>query len=114
MEQHLDSTDTRPADGERRAAIGYWHQYLVGAALILEALENGSLDWVRVADPDDRRAQRIRLTEKGRNLHDPIMKAVDSTFSQVFSGVEEESMSHLKNTLRLVLSNSSKTGEQRA
>ena len=68
---------------------------------------------MRAADPDDRRAQRIRLTEKGRQLHDPIMKAVDSTFSRVFSGVEEENLSQLKNTLRLVLSNSSKAGEQR-
>ena len=68
---------------------------------------------MRAPDPDDRRAQRIRLTEKGRNLHDPIMHAVDSTFSRVFSGVEEENLSQLKNTLRLVLSNSSKAGEQR-
>jgi DNA-binding MarR family transcriptional regulator len=67
---------------------------------------------MRVADPGDRRAQRIRLTAKGRKLHDPIMKAVDSTFSQVFSGVRQENLSRLKDTLRLVLSNSGKNGEQ--
>jgi DNA-binding MarR family transcriptional regulator len=67
---------------------------------------------MRVADPGDRRAQRIRLTDKGRKLHDPIMKAVDSTFSHVFSGVRQENLSQLKDTLKLVLSNFGKNSEQ--
>ncbi|MES2521923.1 MAG: hypothetical protein V4617_04410, partial [Gemmatimonadota bacterium] len=42
----------RPADGERRATRGLVHQYRIGAALVLRALREHRLDWVRVADPD--------------------------------------------------------------
>ncbi|MCP4606590.1 MAG: MarR family transcriptional regulator [Proteobacteria bacterium] len=64
---------------------------------------------VRIPDPKDRRAQRIRLTDEGRRLREPIVKAVDKTFEQVFSGVPEEEITHLKDILRTILSNSNKT-----
>ena len=38
--------------GERRAIGGYHPQYRVAAGLIVRALRNGALDWIRVADPD--------------------------------------------------------------
>jgi hypothetical protein len=40
-----------PSDGERAAASGLWNQYGVGATLILEALRQHDLEWIRVADP---------------------------------------------------------------
>jgi hypothetical protein len=41
----------KPAEGERSAASGYRAQYLVGASYVLNGLEGGDLDWIKVADP---------------------------------------------------------------
>ena len=42
----------KPGEGERLAVSGYRYQYLVGADETLDALEEGYLEWVRVADPE--------------------------------------------------------------
>lgn len=57
---------TKPGDGERRAASGYRPQYLVGASLILKALEQGDLEWIRVADPEAGRVDDIQIATTGR------------------------------------------------
>ena len=49
-----------PAEGERRAATGYRHQYLVGAALILNQLNTRQLEWIRVADPEAGRVDDLQ------------------------------------------------------
>ncbi len=52
-----------PADGERRAITGYLAQYRVAAELILRALREGTLSWIRVGDP---RAGRVDDIQIGR------------------------------------------------
>jgi hypothetical protein len=58
---------TKPGEGERRAVSGYRTQYLVSASLILKALEQGDLEWIRVADPDTIHAvEDIQIATTGR------------------------------------------------
>ncbi len=57
---------TKPGEGERRAAGGYRPQYLVSASLILKALEQGDLEWIRVADPTAGRVDDIQIATTGR------------------------------------------------
>lgn len=57
---------TIPAEGERRAASGYRAQYLVGASLILQKLQNGDLEWIRVADPEGGRVDDLQIATTAR------------------------------------------------
>ncbi len=57
---------TKPGEGERRAVGGYRPQYLVSASLILEALEQGDLEWIRVADPSAGRVDDMQIATTGR------------------------------------------------
>lgn len=58
--------NTRPADGERRAARGYSAQYRVAAELIYDALLLGDLEWIRVADPEAGRVDDIQIARPGK------------------------------------------------
>jgi hypothetical protein len=49
------------AGGERAAASGYRSQYLLGAALVIEALRRGDLEAVRVADPEAGQVDDVQL-----------------------------------------------------
>lgn len=67
MDQTLNSPSaTDPADGERRAVRGYSAQYRVAAELIYDALLDGTLEWVRLADPDAGRVDDIQIARPGR------------------------------------------------
>ena len=55
-----------PAEGERAAARGYVNQYLVAAEIILDALVEGSLEWIRVADPEAGRLDDIQIARPHR------------------------------------------------
>lgn len=57
---------TPPAEGERRAASGYRHQYLLGAALIIDALSKGDLEWIRVTDPEVGQVDDLQIATTGR------------------------------------------------
>lgn len=57
---------TAPAEGERRAIGGYFPQYRVSAALILRALRDDTLQWVRVADPEAGRVDDLQLGSESR------------------------------------------------
>jgi hypothetical protein len=57
---------TKPGEGERRAASGYRPQYLLGAKVILEALKQGDLEWVRVADPDAGKVDDLQIGTTAR------------------------------------------------
>jgi len=62
-------TSTRsiaPAEGERRAISGYYPQYRVSASLILRALRGGSLQWIRVADPNAGRVDDFQIGSQSR------------------------------------------------
>jgi hypothetical protein len=54
-----------PAEGERRAAVGYGGQYHVSASLIYRSLRDKTLQWIRIADPE---AQRVDDLQIGRHL----------------------------------------------
>jgi hypothetical protein len=50
-----------PAMGERRAIGGYHPQYRVAAGLILRGLRDGTLEWIRVADPEAGRVDDFQI-----------------------------------------------------
>jgi DNA-binding MarR family transcriptional regulator len=59
----------------------------------------------RVPDPEDRRVLKIVLTDAGRAIQDTVASNVDRVMSQVLSGIDDTDVTHLKETLRKVLSN---------
>nr|QNO43652.1 hypothetical protein MOOKMAHM_00021 [Methanosarcinales archaeon ANME-2c ERB4]QNO45076.1 hypothetical protein MGFAJANB_00006 [Methanosarcinales archaeon ANME-2c ERB4]QNO50358.1 hypothetical protein DDJHKDJF_00006 [Methanosarcinales archaeon ANME-2c ERB4] len=66
MERSDRTTSARPpAEGERRALIGYDSQYRISASLILRALRD-SLRWIRVADPNVGRVDDIQIGSQSR------------------------------------------------
>lgn len=62
----MSASESRPADGERRAAQGYGAQYRVAAELIYDVLLSGDLEWIRVADPDAGRVDDIQIARPGK------------------------------------------------
>lgn len=58
--------NVRPGEGERRAAGGYRPQYMLGARAILDALESGNLEAVRIADPEAGRVDDLQVLTPGR------------------------------------------------
>ena len=61
----------------------------------------------RITDLTDRRVLRIHLTKTGRQVRDPVLKAVERVISEIFAGIPQESISQTKDLLRHVLSNAS-------
>ena len=57
---------SHPAEGERRAIVGYAGQYRVSASLIFHRLEDGDLNWVRVADPEAGQVDDLQIGSQGR------------------------------------------------
>lgn len=55
-----------PSSGERRAVRGYAAQYRVAAEIIYDALLEGDLEWVRVADPEAGRIDDVQLARTAR------------------------------------------------
>lgn len=55
-----------PAEGERRAISGYYPQYCVSASLILRALREDRLQWIRVVDPNAGRVDDIQIGSQSR------------------------------------------------
>ena len=50
-----------PAEGERRAAVGYGGQYHVSASLIYRSLRDKTLQWIRIADPEAQRVDDLQI-----------------------------------------------------
>lgn len=61
MESHMS-----PADGERRAMVGYVPQYAVAAELIYDSLLYGTFEWLKIADPEAGRVDDIQIASPGR------------------------------------------------
>jgi len=59
----------------------------------------------RITDLADRRVLRIHLTKSGRQVRDPVLKAVERVISEIFAGIPQESISQTKDLLRHVLAN---------
>jgi len=57
-------------------------------------------------DENDRRVQRINLTDKGREVMHPALQAVDRVLAGVFQGIPEEDISRTTVVLKRVLANS--------
>lgn len=55
-------------DGERIAQLGYVPQYKIAAKLIYEALQDGTLEWVKMADPEAGQLDDIQIATHGQ-LH---------------------------------------------
>ena len=55
-----------PAEGERRAIIGYWGQYRMAALLILQSLREDWLESIRLADPKAERVDDLLIFSQGR------------------------------------------------
>ncbi|MBM4136709.1 MAG: ATP-binding protein [Nitrospira sp.] len=61
MRSHIN-----PADGERRAMVGYVPQYAAAAELIYDSLLHGTFEWVKIADPEAGRVDDIQIASPGR------------------------------------------------
>lgn len=71
---------------------------------LLDRMERDGLVF-RSADPNDRRVQRIFLTEAGREVRDPIRRVVEKTLEKVFDGISDDDISKTVHFLRRVLAN---------
>lgn len=76
---------------------------------LLDRMESDGL-LVRTADPDDRRAQRICLTEEGRRVRAAAEAVVTRTLDTLLAGVREPDIRRLKQVLRQVLANANRPG----
>ncbi len=59
----------------------------------------------RSPDPDDRRAYRIWLTNKGMSLESSTQTVTETVLSDVFKGIPEQDLSQTMAVLKRVLSN---------
>jgi DNA-binding MarR family transcriptional regulator len=71
---------------------------------LIDRMERAGLVY-RAADPDDRRAQRISLTECGQAVEETTMEVVERTIDGMLEGVAEEDMAILQTSLRRLLAN---------
>jgi hypothetical protein len=55
-----------PAEGERRAMVGYQAQYQVAAELIYNQLLDGKLDWIKITDPEAGQVDDILIASPGQ------------------------------------------------
>ncbi len=60
---------------------------------------------VRAPDPNDRRVQRIFLTEAGRDVREPVRRVVEKTLGTVFDGISDDDISKTTHFLRRFLAN---------
>ncbi len=59
----------------------------------------------REDDPEDRRAQNIRLTDEGVRVRKTVVPAVDSALSEAFGNIGAGAIDGMKDVLRKVLVN---------
>lgn len=92
-------------DGQRTAELGR-RAGLEPSSMtgLLDRMERDGLIQ-RHADPDDRRAQCIALTDRGRHCELGVMGVVDETLARVTLGVDEDEVDQLKHLLRRMLAN---------
>lgn len=71
---------------------------------LLDRMERDGLAF-RAADPNDRRAQLIYLTPKGRDVRENVMNVVDRVMGKTFNGISHEHMSTTLEVLRKIITN---------
>ena len=81
------------------------HLYLENSTIsgILERMEKKGLI-TREIDDNDRRYIRVCLTQKGRELEEPVNKVVDQVNDRVYGVFEEEEVEKLREFLRKISS----------
>lgn len=93
------------ADNQRTAELGR-RAGLEPSSMtgLLDRMERDGLIQ-RQADPADRRAHCIALTDRGRRCETGVMGVVDATLARVTLGVTDDEVDQLKGLLRRMLSN---------
>jgi len=71
---------------------------------LLDRMERDGLSF-RAADPNDRRAQLIYLTAKGRDVRQKVMEVVDRVMGKTFKEIPCEDMSTTLDVLRKIITN---------
>ena len=71
---------------------------------LLDRMERDEILY-RAADPSDRRAQLIYLTDHGREVKQPALDVVDQVLAGVFKGIPEEEIQRTKDIMQRVLAN---------
>ncbi len=74
---------------------------------LIDRMERDGLVF-RASDPQDRRAQKINLTEKGGLIRDKVFQAVDLMLKEAFADIEPAEMEIVQKVLRKVLTNTNK------
>ncbi len=93
------------ADGEKVVALGrkagLEPSTMTG---LLDRMERDGLV-ARGIDPQDRRAQQIRLTPLGRDVKEPVQAVVEEVMAKVFAGIVASELEQAKKLLRQALGN---------
>jgi DNA-binding MarR family transcriptional regulator len=76
---------------------------------LLDRMERAQL-LARKTDPNDRRAQRVRLTDRGRTVEETALEVVEDTLAKMLTGVSENDLEKLQSSLRRVLENTEEQG----
>lgn len=71
---------------------------------LLDRMERDGL-LMRRPDPDDRRAQRIFLSDTGSRMEGVANDVVDLTLAQVMNGLDSSETEHMKSALGIILRN---------
>lgn len=76
---------------------------------LLDRMERDGLV-ARRADPQDRRAQLVELTQLGEQVKEPVGAVVEEVMGQVFTGIAAADLEETKKLLRQVLGNLQEVG----
>lgn len=71
---------------------------------LLDRMERDGLVF-RKADPDDRRAFTVHLTESGRKVQKTVARMINETLQSMLEGIPENEIDRLKEVLVRILSN---------
>jgi DNA-binding MarR family transcriptional regulator len=77
---------------------------------LLDRMERDGL-LARGSDPEDRRAHRIHLTDRGREAKRAVGRVVDRTLANILHGIREAELAQFKDTLRRVLANANRPSQ---
>lgn len=58
-----DPRSMPPAEGERRAIVGYYNQYDVSAFIIIRSLRIDKLKWIKIADPEAKHLDDFQISD---------------------------------------------------
>jgi DNA-binding MarR family transcriptional regulator len=74
---------------------------------LVDRMERDGLVY-RANDPNDRRAQKVNLTQKGLHVRSLVFHAVEKMLRNAFAGIEADHMEIAKKVLKQILLNTNK------